>query len=75
MCSSDLKRIKEVANPIEMEISIHGAKAETHEKLTCVPGSFQRVVNAVHLRAQGIKVNPSVRSRGTTRTRSWTSIG
>src|SRR5213594_1430176 len=52
------KRIKEVANPIEMEISIHGAKAETHEKLTCVPGSFQRVVNAVrHLRAEGIKVN------------------
>src|SRR5881409_208714 len=69
-------RIKEIANPVEMEISIHGAKSETHEKLTCVPGSFQRVVNAVrHLRAQGIKVNPSVRSRGTTRTRSWTSIG
>src|SRR6266581_5961884 len=52
------KRIRDVANPIEMEISIHGAKAETHEKLTCVPGSFQRVVNAVrHLRAEGIKVN------------------
>src|SRR6266852_3319761 len=29
------KRIKEIANPIEMEISIHGAKPETHEKLTC----------------------------------------
>src|SRR5437867_806333 len=41
-----------------MEISIHGAKADTHEKLTCVPGSLQRVINAViHLRAQGIKVN------------------
>jgi MoaA/NifB/PqqE/SkfB family radical SAM enzyme len=52
------KRIREIASPIEMEISIHGAKAETHERLTCVPGSFQRVVNAVrHLRAQGIKVN------------------
>jgi radical SAM protein with 4Fe4S-binding SPASM domain len=52
------KRIRDVANPVEMEISIHGAKPETHEKLTCVPGSFQRVVNAVrHLRAQGIKVN------------------
>src|SRR5881296_1261810 len=52
------KRIREIANPIEMEISIHGAKAETHEKLTCVPGSFQRVVDAVrHLRAQGIKLN------------------
>ncbi len=52
------KRIKEIANPIEMEISIHGAKPETHERLTCVPGSLQRVIDAVkHLRAQGIKVN------------------
>jgi radical SAM protein with 4Fe4S-binding SPASM domain len=52
------KRIKEVANPVEMEISIHGARPETHEKLTCVPGSLQRVINAVrHLTAQGIKVN------------------
>src|SRR5947209_5467613 len=52
------KRIKEIANPIEMEISIHGAKPATHEKLTCVPGSLGRVINAVrHLRAEGIKVN------------------
>ena len=52
------KRIKAIANPIEVEISIHGGKAETHEKLTCVPGSFQKVVNAVkYLRAEGIKVN------------------
>src|SRR5882672_7602438 len=39
------KRIKEVANPLEMEISIHGSRPETHEKLTCVPGSWQRVVD------------------------------
>src|SRR6266705_6828842 len=32
------KRIRDVANPIEMEISIHGAQAETHEKLTFVAG-------------------------------------
>ena len=52
------RRIKEVANPIEMEISIHGARPETHEKLTCVPGSLERVLNAVkHLAALGIKVN------------------
>src|SRR5258706_13340456 len=51
------KRIKDVANPLEMEISIHGARPETHEKLTCVPGSLQRVIDAVkHPRAQGIKV-------------------
>jgi len=52
------KKIKEIANPLEMEISIHGATPETHERLTCVPGSLQKVINAVkHLRAQGIKVN------------------
>ena len=52
------KRIKTVANPLEMEISIHGARPETHEQLTCVPGSLQRVIDAVrHLRAEGIKVN------------------
>lgn len=52
------KRIKAVANPMEMEISLHGGTAATHEKLTCVPGSFQKVVNAVRfLRAEGIKVN------------------
>ena len=52
------EKIKQIANPVEIEISIHGARSETHEKLTCVPGSFQRVINAVkHLRDQGIKVN------------------
>jgi MoaA/NifB/PqqE/SkfB family radical SAM enzyme len=52
------KKIRDIANPVEMEISIHGARPETHEKLTCVPGSLQRVIDAVkHLRAQGIKVN------------------
>src|SRR2546428_230816 len=52
------RKIKEIANPLEMEISIHGARPETHDRLTCVPGSFQRVVNAVkHLRAHEVKVN------------------
>jgi radical SAM protein with 4Fe4S-binding SPASM domain len=52
------RRIKQVANPVEMEISIHGGRPETHDRLTCVPGSFVKICNAVrHLRAQGIKVN------------------
>lgn len=52
------KRIKEIVNPLEMEISIHGAKPETHDKLTCVPGSLNRLIDGVrHLRAEGIKVN------------------
>src|SRR2546427_6138852 len=51
------KKIKDIANPLEVEISIHGARPETHEKLTCVPGSLQRVIDAArYLRALGIKV-------------------
>ena len=52
------KKIKTIANPVEMEISIHGAKPETHDRLTCVPGSQQRLLDGVRaLRRQGIKVN------------------
>jgi AdoMet-dependent heme synthase len=50
------RRIRAIANPMEVEISIHGARPETHEKLTCVPGSLQKVIDAVrHLKAEGIK--------------------
>jgi radical SAM protein with 4Fe4S-binding SPASM domain len=55
------RRIKEVANPVEIEISIHGARPETHDKLTCVPGSHARILAATrHLRDLGIKVNLKV---------------
>lgn len=51
------RRIKEVANPMEVEISIHGATPATHETLTCVPGSLRKVIDAVRfLRAEGVKV-------------------
>src|SRR5437899_11276035 len=36
------KRIKDVANPLEMEISIHGARAGAHEKLPFGRGAVQR---------------------------------
>jgi len=55
------KKIKQIANPLEIEISLHGARPETHERLTCVPGSLQKVIDAVkNLKAQGIKVNLKV---------------
>ena len=50
-------RLKEIL-PFEVEISIHGARPETHDKLTGIPGSFNRVLAAVgHLRKQGVKTN------------------
>ena len=52
------RKIRTIANPVEMEISMHGGTPETHDRLTCVPGSFRKVLNAVKfLRAEGIKVN------------------
>jgi MoaA/NifB/PqqE/SkfB family radical SAM enzyme len=45
-------------NPMEVEISIHGARAETHEALTKIKGSFERTMTAVqNLGEAGIKVN------------------
>jgi AdoMet-dependent heme synthase len=44
--------------PLEIETSIHGARPESHEKLTRVKGSFERLVAAVgYLVERGIKVN------------------
>ena len=43
--------------PFEVEISIHGAKAETHEALTRIKGSFAKTIQGVrNLRGLGIKV-------------------
>lgn len=56
----DERRADKIAaiTPLEIETSIHGARPETHEALTRVPGSFERLVAAVrHLRRRGIKVN------------------
>jgi MoaA/NifB/PqqE/SkfB family radical SAM enzyme len=42
---------------VETSISIHGSRPEVHEKLTRIPGSFQRVVDAVkRLRERGMRV-------------------
>jgi len=52
-----VRRIKEL-NPIEVEISIHGARAETHEALTKIKGSFNKTVKALeNLNEAGIRVN------------------
>ncbi len=49
-------RIKEL-NPFVIETSIHGADAKTHESLTLVPGSFQKLLEAVErLREREIRV-------------------
>lgn len=52
-----VKKIKAL-QPMEVEISIHGARSETHDALTRIKGSFVKTVAAVrHLVEAGIKVN------------------
>jgi MoaA/NifB/PqqE/SkfB family radical SAM enzyme len=47
----------EALSPVEVEISIHGARAETHEALTKVKGSLAKTVKAIeNLTEAGIRV-------------------
>ena len=51
------ERLAKEVHPFEMEISLHGARPESHEALTRVPGSFVKLVAGVRaLRKRGIKV-------------------
>lgn len=36
-------------NPVRVEMSVYGAKAETHDGITLVPGSFERTIRAFRL--------------------------
>ena len=50
------KRVVDL-KPMELEISIHGAKAETHDALTRIKGSFEKTMQGVrNLREAGVKV-------------------
>jgi len=52
-----VKKIKALA-PMEIEITVHGAKAETHDALTRIQGSFDKTVAAIRLLVEeGLKVN------------------
>jgi MoaA/NifB/PqqE/SkfB family radical SAM enzyme len=50
------QRLKQEVNPFAVEISLHGATAETHERQTRVPGSFDYLVrNVPELKAIGLR--------------------
>ena len=57
---ADKKMVRKLKalNPMEVEISIHGARPETHEALTRIKGSLEKTIKAVeNLNEAGIKVN------------------
>ena len=52
-----VRRIREL-DPIEIEISIHGSRPETHDALTRIKGSFARTIQGLeNLTEAGIKIN------------------
>ncbi len=51
-----VRKVKEL-NPMEVEISLHGAQPATHDALTKIKGSFERTVQGIrNLREQDVKV-------------------
>ncbi len=41
------RRLKQEVDPLGIEISLHGATAETHDRQTQVPGSFDKLIRAL----------------------------
>lgn len=56
--SGDLaRRVRDEIDPFLIEVSLHGATAATHDKLTRVPGSFVRLIDNIRsMRAIGLRV-------------------
>jgi MoaA/NifB/PqqE/SkfB family radical SAM enzyme len=51
------ERIRNEIDPFIIDVSIHGACAETHDRQTRVPGSFDRLIaNIGHMKSAGIRV-------------------
>jgi MoaA/NifB/PqqE/SkfB family radical SAM enzyme len=42
------RRLRDEVDPFVVETSLHGARAETHDRQTRVPGSFTRLVENLH---------------------------
>lgn len=51
------RRVKDEIDPYAIDISLHGARAETHDRQTRVPGSFERLIrNLPELLELGLRV-------------------
>jgi MoaA/NifB/PqqE/SkfB family radical SAM enzyme len=51
------RRLHEEIDPFIVEVSLHGARAETHDRQTRVPGSFVRLIENLHeMIAIGLRV-------------------
>ena len=70
------QRMKDEVDPFVIEVSLHGATPETHDRQTRVPGSFVRLVGNLRRRARWACVSSSTApSRSGTSTRARRSTG
>lgn len=54
---ASIRRLKEEVSPFRVEISLHGGRAETHDRQTRVAGSFDRLMGVLsHLSDEGVRV-------------------
>lgn len=52
LVTSEVARDIRDANPAKVDVSLYGARAETHDAVTMQPGSFDRTVEALRLLAE-----------------------
>jgi radical SAM protein with 4Fe4S-binding SPASM domain len=53
----NVERLKAEVDPFMIDISLHGARPETHDRLTQVPGSFERLLKNIELMKEaGLRV-------------------
>ena len=51
------RRLREEVDPYQVEVSLHGATAATHDRQTRVAGSFERLVaNLAEMKALGLRI-------------------
>ena len=52
----NVERLRQEVDPYMVEVSLHGASAEVHDRQTRAPGSFERLIrNLGHARAAGLR--------------------
>lgn len=51
------RRLRDEVDPYRVEVSLHGARAETHDRQTRVPGSHERLLaNLAELKSLGVRL-------------------
>lgn len=57
LSTTNVRRLIDEVDPFYVEVSLHGATAETHDKQTRIPGSFERLIkNIANCQEEGLDI-------------------